>query len=199
MSHPNDTNETVLPPVGLQAALVGPGTAHAAAGPRIYLVAAVASNRVIGVDGKLPWHLPEDLKHFKALTLGHPVIMGRRTWESIGRALPGRRNIVVSRTPGFHPPGAEVVASLAEAWRAVAGADEAFVVGGARLYAEALPEADRIYLTDVVGEVEAETFFPDFAPQDWRETLLGEQPADERNRFALRWLLLERKGKPAGR
>ena len=163
------------------------------------LIVARARNGAIGKDNAMPWHLPADLTHFKRTTLGHPVIMGRRTWESIGRALPGRRNIVVSRTPGFHPPGAEVVASLAEAWRATAGADEAFVMGGARLYAEALPDADRIYLTDVVGEVDADTFFPDFHPENWRETLLGEQPADERNRFALRWLLLERKGGPEGR
>ena len=163
------------------------------------LIVARARNGAIGKDNAMPWHLPADLVRFKRTTLGHPVIMGRRTWESIGRALPGRRNIVVSLTPGFQPPGAEVVASLAEAWRAVAGADEAFVIGGARLYAEALADADRIYLTDVVGEVEAETFFPDYQPGDWHETLLGEQPADERNRFALRWLLLERRGEPVGR
>jgi len=163
------------------------------------LIVARARNGAIGKDNAMPWHLPADLAHFKRTTLGHPVIMGRRTWESIGRALPGRRNIVVSRTPGFRPPGAEVVASLAEAWRAAAGADEAFVMGGARLYAEALPEADRIYLTDVVGEVEADTYFPELRPEDWRESLLGEQPADERNRFALRWLLLERKGEPGDR
>lgn len=147
----------------------------------------------------MPWHLPADLAHFKRTTLGHPVIMGRRTWESIGRALPGRRNIVVSRTPGFSAAGAETVTSLAEAWRAVAGADEAFVIGGASLYAEALADADRIYLTDVVGDVEADTFFPDLAPGAWRETLLGEHPADERNRFALRFLLLERQRGIEGR
>jgi dihydrofolate reductase len=158
------------------------------------LIVARARNGAIGKDGGMPWHLPADLSHFKRTTMGNPVIMGRRTWESIGRALPGRRNIVVSRTPGFRAAGAEVVASLAEAWRAVADAPESFVIGGAQLYAQALPEADRIYLTQIAGEVEGDTFFPDLPAGQWRETVLGEHPADERNRFALRFLLLERDG-----
>ena len=156
------------------------------------LIVARARNGAIGLANAMPWHLPADLAHFKRTTLGHPVIMGRRTWESIGRALPGRRNIVVSRTPGFRAPGAEVVGSLAAAWEAVRDADEAFVIGGAQLYADALPQADRIYLTDMAGEVEGDTFFPALDARQWRETLLGEHPADERNRFALRFLLLER-------
>lgn len=163
------------------------------------LIVAVARNGAIGKDNAMPWHLPADLAHFKRTTLGRPVIMGRRTWESLGRALPGRRNLVVSRTPAYQAPGAEVVASLAEAWRAVEGADEAFVIGGARLYAEALPEADRIYLTEIAAEVEADTFFPALATEQWRETVLGEHPADERNPFALRFLLLERKSMPGSR
>lgn len=156
------------------------------------LIVARARNGTIGLANAMPWHLPADLAHFKRTTLGHPVIMGRRTWESIGRALPGRRNIVVSRTPGFRAPGAEVVGSLAEAWEAVRDADEAFVIGGGRLYADALPQADRIYLTDMAAEVEGDTFFPALDSREWRETLLGEHPADDRNRFALRFLLLER-------
>lgn len=163
------------------------------------LIVARARNGTIGKDNGMPWHLPADLAHFKRTTLGRPVIMGRRTWESIGRALPGRRNIVVSRTPGFLAPGAEVVASLADAWRAVAGAEEAFVIGGAQLYEEALATADRIYLTDIAGDVAGDTHFPPLPPGAWRETVLGEQPADERNRFALRFLLLERLGAPAAR
>jgi len=145
----------------------------------------------------MPWHLPADLAHFRRTTLGHPVIMGRRTWESIGRALPGRRNLVVSRTPGFRAEGAEVVGSLAAAWETVRDADEAFVIGGAQLYADALPQADRVHLTEVAGEVEGDTFFPALDARQWRETLLGEHPADERNRFALRFLLLERLHPPA--
>jgi dihydrofolate reductase len=162
------------------------------------LIVARARNGAIGLANAMPWHLPADLAHFKRTTLGHPVIMGRRTWESIGRALPGRRNIVVSRTPGFRAEGAQVVGSLAEAWRAAEGAEEAFVIGGARLYAEALPGAERVYLTDVVGEVEGDTFFPELDPREWRETLLAEQPADGRNAYALRFLLLER-APPSGR
>jgi dihydrofolate reductase len=163
------------------------------------LIVARARNGAIGKDNGMPWHLPADFAHFKRTTLGRPVIMGRRTWESIGRALPGRRNIVVSRTPGWRAPGAEVVGSLDEAWRAVEGADEAFVIGGAQLYAEALPEADRIYLTEIAGEVDGDTFFPPLAPGQWRETVLGEHPADDRNRFALRFLLLERRRAPGDR
>ena len=158
------------------------------------LIVARARNGVIGKDNGMPWHLPADLAHFKRTTTGCPVIMGRRTWESIGRALPGRRNIVVSRTPRYLAPGAEVVSSLEEAWRAVAGANEAFVIGGAQLYAQALREADRIYLTDIAGEVAGDTLFPALVPGEWRESLLGEHPADEKNPHALRFLLLERQG-----
>ncbi len=161
------------------------------------LIVARARNGVIGKGNAMPWHLPADLAHFKRTTLGRPVIMGRRTWESLGRALPGRRNIVVSRTPAFAAPGAEVAPSLAEAWRLVAGSEEAFVIGGAQLYGQALPDADRIYLTEVEGEVEGDTFFPEPDPADWRASTLGEHPADERHRFALRFLLLERR-RPAG-
>jgi dihydrofolate reductase len=156
------------------------------------LIVARARNGVIGRDNGMPWHLPADLAHFKRTTMGCPVIMGRRTWESIGRALPGRRNVVVSRTPGYLAPGAEVVTSLEDAWRAVAGANEAFVIGGAQLYAQALPEADRIYLTDIAGEIAGDTLFPALAPDQWRESSLGEHPADERNPYAMRFLLLER-------
>lgn len=162
------------------------------------LIVARARNGVIGRDNAMPWHLPADLAHFKRTTLGRPVIMGRRTWESIGHALPGRRNLVVSRTPGFIAAGAEVVGSLAEAWQAVAGADEAFVIGGAQLYAEALDSADRIYLTEVEGEPAGDTLFPALDGRGWRETLLGEHPADGRNPHAVRFLLLERVRPAAG-
>ena len=156
------------------------------------IIVARARNNAIGIGNRMPWHLPADLAHFKRTTLGHPVIMGRRTRESIGRPLPGRRNIVVSRTPGFRPDGAEVHSSLDEAWRAVAGEDEAFVIGGAQLYTQALPQADRIYLTDVAGEVAGDTFFPALDAGCWRESVLGEHPADGKNPFAMRFLLLSR-------
>jgi len=156
------------------------------------LIVAMSRNGVIGRDNGMPWHLPADLAHFKRITLGHPVIMGRRTWESIGRALPGRRNIVVSRTAGFLAPGAEVVATLDGAWEAVAGSDEAFVIGGAQLYAAALATADRIYLTEIDADISGDTTFPPFDRAGWRRSLLGDQPADDHNPFRLSFLLLER-------
>src|SRR3954468_3166472 len=113
-----------------------PGTAQGD-GPRVYLVAAVASNGIIGKDGQLPWHLPEDLKHFKKLTLGHPVIMGRKTWESLGRPLPGRENIVITRTAGYDAPGAAVASSLPAALALCIGQSVAFVIGGEAIFAEA--------------------------------------------------------------
>jgi dihydrofolate reductase len=157
------------------------------------LIVAAAENGVIGRGNRLPWHLPADLAHFKRTTLGHPVIMGRRTWESIGKPLPGRRNIVVSRTPGFIAPGCEVATDLAAAYALCGEEPEAFVIGGAKLYEAALPGADRIYLTRVLAGVDGDSRFPDLRPDAWDEKLLGEQPADERNAHGLRFLLLERR------
>src|SRR5437879_13925159 len=117
--------------------------------PRIYLVAAVAANGIIGANGQLPWHLPEDLKHFKQLTLGHPIIMGRRTWESLGRALPGRDNIVVTRTPGYVAPGAAVASSLNAALALCTEESVVFVIGGKQLFAESLPLAAGLVLADI--------------------------------------------------
>src|SRR5258708_14750149 len=116
-------------------------------GTKIYLIAAVAANGVIGREGQLPWHLREDLKHFKRLTLGHPIIMGRRTWESLGRALPGRDNIVVTRTPGYDAPDAAVASSLEAALALCTGESVAFVIGGQQLFAESLPLAAGLFLT----------------------------------------------------
>jgi len=132
-------------------------------------VAALASNGVIGVDGRLPWHLPEDLKHFKSLTMGQPVIMGRRTWESIGRALPGRRNIVVTRQPGFAAAGAHVASSLEESIALCGDARLAFVIGGAALYAAALPIADALEFTEIDAAFDGDTKFPAFDRGEWRE------------------------------
>lgn len=143
--------------------------ARAGTGPRLCLIAALASNGVIGAAGDLPWRLPEDLKRFKALTMGHPVIMGRRTWTSIGRALPGRRNIVVTRQSGFIAPGAEVAASLEAAIALCASAPLAFVIGGAELYAAALPLADALELTEIDAPFQGDTLFPPFDRSAWRE------------------------------
>lgn len=137
--------------------------------PRIYLVAAVASNGIIGADGRLPWHLPEDLKHFKRVTMGYPVIMGRLTWESLGKPLPGRKNIVVSRTPGYAPTGASVAGSLESAIALAAGEDAAFVIGGSRLFAEALPIAEGLVMTEIYKDYAGDTWFPSFDRSQWRE------------------------------
>lgn len=151
--------------------------------PRVFLVAAVAANGVIGARGKLPWHLPEDLKHFKALTLGHPVIMGRRTWESLGRALPGRENIVVTRAAGYEAPGASVAASLDAALALCIGESVAFVIGGAELYAAALPIADGLVLTEIHRDFEGDTHFPAIDRKDWRETQRKPQAGADGLRF----------------
>jgi len=151
--------------------------------PRLILVAAVAANRVIGNRGKLPWHLPEDLRHFKALTFGHPVIMGRRTWDSLGKPLPGRKNIVVSRTPGFEAPGARVAATLGAALALCADAPSAYVIGGGELYRAALPEADGLVLTEIHRDYEGDACFPEFDRGAWRETRRETHTAAEGTRF----------------
>jgi len=138
-------------------------------GPQVHLVAAVASNGVIGARGKLPWHLPEDLRHFKALTYGHPVIMGRRTWDSLGKPLPGRDNIVVTRSQGFDAPGASVAASLEAALALCADSPLAFVIGGGELYAAALACADVLMLTEIQRDYEGDARFPEFDRAAWRE------------------------------
>jgi dihydrofolate reductase len=137
---------------------------------RIYLIAAVAKNGVIGARGNLPWHLPEDLRHFKQLTLGHAVIMGRRTWDSLGKPLPGRENIVISRKAGFKAPGASVAATLEAAIALCAGESLAFVIGGAEIYAAALPGADGLVLTEIQQEYEGDTRFPEWDRKSWRAT-----------------------------
>lgn len=133
------------------------------------LIAAMDRRRLIGRDNALPWRLPEDLRHFKATTLGKPVIMGRKTWESLGRPLPGRRNIVVSRNPGYAAAGAEVAASLAAALQLIRDDGEAFVIGGGELYRQALPLAQRMYLTEIDAAFEGDAWFPEFSADEWLE------------------------------
>jgi dihydrofolate reductase len=137
---------------------------------RIYLVAAVAANGVIGRNGQLPWHLPEDLRHFKRLTLGHPIIMGRRTWESLGGVLPGREHIVVTRTRGYEAPGAAVAGSLDAALALCAGEPVIFVIGGRELFAEALPLAAGLLMTEIHRDYQGDTRFPSYDRSRWRET-----------------------------
>ncbi len=162
------------------------------------LVVAVARNGVIGRDNALPWRLAADLAHFKRVTLGHPVVMGRRTHESIGRALPGRHNIVVTHNRGYRAPGCTVVHSLDAAWASAGDADEVCVIGGTRLFEESLPLADMIHLTEVEADVEGDTYFPPFDRSAWREVETGRHPADERNAYPVRFLRLERLGTPRG-
>ncbi len=139
-------------------------------GPRVYLVVAVASNGIIGANGRLPWHLPEDLQHFKRLTMGHAVIMGRRTWESLKGPLPGRENIVVTRTPGYEARGAAVASSLESALALCTGESVAFVIGGSRLFAESLPIADGLVVTEIRKDFAGDTWFPAYDRSRWRES-----------------------------
>ena len=151
--------------------------------PKIYLVAAVASNGVIGRNGHLPWHLPEDLKHFKRLTLGHPIIMGRRTWESLPGALPGRDNIVVTSQAGYEAPGAAVANSLESALALCAGESVAFVIGGNRLFAESLPGAAGLVMTEIHREYEGDTWFPEYDRSRWRESQRERHVAADGTKF----------------
>ncbi len=155
------------------------------------LIAAAADNNAIGKNNQLLWSLPADLKHFRETTSGRTVIMGRKTFESIGRPLPNRRNIVVTRQADYSPEGVEVAHSLEEAIGLIGGQDEAFVIGGAELYRQALPLADRVYLTRVKGEFEADAFFPELGPE-WREVSRREGIVDEKNALPHAFLVLER-------
>lgn len=147
------------------------------------MIAALAENHVIGCDNQLPWHLPADLKHFKALTLGKPIIMGRKTWDSLGRPLPGRLNLVVSRQPDLQLDGAEVFATLdaalvrANAWAQANGADELMLIGGAQLYELSLPRAERLYLTRVALSPSGDAYFPEVTEADWQLSCASEHPA----------------------
>ncbi len=159
------------------------------------LIVAVAENGVIGARGSLPWRLPDELAHFKRTTLGKPVLMGRRTWESIGRPLPGRANVVLSRDPKYAPHGAFVARDLDEAIGMHAAAPEQFVIGGASLYADALPRAERIYLTRVHARPIGDVSFPELASGEWGESLVSEHPVDARHAHAFSIYLLVRRGR----
>ena len=160
--------------------------------PCLSIIVAIARNRVIGADGGIPWHLPEELKRFKKLTLGHHIVMGRKTWDSIGRLLPGRTTVIVTRQRGYRVPGARVAHSLDEAIAACGADDEIFVIGGAELYAQALPRAGRLYLTTVDAEIAGDTIMPEFNAHDWREVCAVSFAADERHRYSFRCVAYER-------
>lgn len=150
---------------------------------RIYLVAAVAANGIIGSDGKLPWHLPEDLRHFKRLTLGHPVIMGRKTWQSLKGPLPGRENIVVTRRPGYEASGAAVASSLEAALALCAGESVAFVIGGEEIFRAALPIASGLVMTEIQRDFPGDVRFPDYDRSQWKETQREAHAAADGTRF----------------
>ncbi len=161
---------------------------------QLAIVVAVADNGVIGRNGDLPWHLPDDLQHFKKLTMGKPIVMGRRTHESIGRALPGRRNLVVSRSAADNPVAGAVewVRSLDEAMERCAEAPELCVIGGAALYASALPRAHMLHLTRVHARPVGDVYFPELAVAQWREIDRVEHAADERHAYAMSFVTLQR-------
>ena len=159
---------------------------------KLSLIAALADNRVIGRGGGLPWHLPDDLRRFKSLTMGRPMLMGRRTFDSIGRALPGRRNLVLTRHPDTLPAGVEAVASLSAALAMCADAVELCVIGGAELYRLALPLATRLELTLVHATIEGDVLFPEYDPAQWRELARSEHAADERHRWPMSFVTLAR-------
>lgn len=167
--------------------------------PRLALIAAVAENGVIGADGKMPWKLSTDLKRFKQFTLGKPVIMGRRTWASLGKPLVDRLNVVVTRDGRFAADGAIIASSLDEAvalaqdWARANGADEIMVIGGGEIYAQAIGRADRLYLTYVQASPEGDTHFPDVSPSIWREVSQESHPAGERDTAATRFVVYERR------
>jgi dihydrofolate reductase len=161
--------------------------------PLVSIIVAADERGAIGRDGGLPWRLPDDLRRFKALTLGKPVLMGRRTWDSIGKPLPGRHNVVITRQPGLEIPGATVVASLDAAFAAAGDVPEVCVIGGAEIYRLALPRTDLIHLTRVHAEVAADAWFPALDPADWDEVSHGGRPADERHTHACSFLELRRR------
>ena len=159
----------------------------------ISTIVAMAENRVIGIENRLPWHLPGDMKWFRRHTLGKPVVMGRKTYESLGRPLPERTNIVVTGDASYQAPGAVVVHSVAEALTAAAGADEVMIIGGESFYGQLLPQSQRLYLTLVHAAPDGDAWFPEFDWNEWREIERTDCDADDSNPYAYSFLILERR------
>lgn len=152
-------------------------------------IIAYSQNRVMGKNNQLPWHLPDDLKHFKALTIGKPIVMGRKTFESLGKPLPNRRNIILSRDKSLQVPGCEVIHSIEE----LAGTeDEIMVIGGAEVFKLLLPHITTLYLTEVLANVEGDTFLPDFDSKKWRENSREHHPKDEKHAYAFDFVTLKK-------
>ena len=160
---------------------------------KISLIVAASANGVIGADGELPWHLPDDFRYFKQVTMGKPIVMGRRTWESIGRPLPGRQNIVVTRQPDFEAAGATVADSPDAAVAAAEEAGELMIIGGGEIYRRFLPVADKVYLTSVDAEVEGDTHFPALDDSEWALESSERHEADERHAYAFEFRVYGRR------
>lgn len=159
----------------------------------ISLITAMDRNRLIGSNNQLPWHLPADFAHFKSVTMGKPVIMGRKTYESIGKPLPGRTNIVLSRDPDIRYEGVACVSSFEQALLLVADVEEVMIIGGSTIYEMLLPRANRLYLTYVDAEFEGDAWFPEFDTDQWVEIESVLRKADEKNRYDCRFVTLEKK------
>lgn len=159
---------------------------------QIELIVARARNGVIGSNNRMLWHIPEDFAHFKNTTMGHAVVMGRKTWESIGRPLPGRKNVVITRQPGYVADGAQVVTSLDEALENLATEDRVFVIGGGEIYRQALPRAHRVWVTIVDKDFEGDTTFPELSTSMWTPTLMNKLPPTEDRNFAVKFLYYDR-------
>ena len=160
----------------------------------ISIIVAMDRNGVIGKNGSLPWHLSSDLQHFKKITMGKAIVMGRRTHESIGRPLPGRENIVITRDSHFHAPGCTVLHSIEDVMNYCSDSDEIMIMGGADLYAQTLDKASRIYLTEVHAEQKGDTYFPEFDRESWEEIERYDFRADEKNEYDYSFVILERAG-----
>ena len=159
----------------------------------ISLIAAMSRNRVIGKNNKLPWDMPADMNYFRNMTKNKPVIMGRKPYESIGRPMPDRINIIITRDKEYKAEGCIVVSNVDDALKSVKGNKEVMVIGGAQIYKEFLPKADRIYLTIIDEEIEGDTYFPEFNKDEWKETKREEHKADKKNPYPYTFLVLERK------
>ena len=163
---------------------------------KLALIAAVADNNAIGIDNKMPWHLPDDLRYFKAVTMGKAIIMGRKTFDSLGKALPGRINIVITRNESWHHDGVAVVHTLDDALQLAATlstADEIMVIGGEQIYRQAIDRADRLYLTRVYQSFDGDAFFPAIIASQWQETSCQKVEPGEQQPLAYRFLVLDRK------
>jgi dihydrofolate reductase len=157
------------------------------------LIWAMADNRIIGIENRLPWKLPADMKWFRQNTMGKPIIMGRLTFESFGaRPLPGRRNIIISRNPAYTADGIEVYTSLEDALQSTQSNEETMIIGGMSLYKQALPLADRLYMTLIHANVEGDAWFPEFDLHEWQETARNDFPADEKNPHAYSFITLDK-------